>query len=165
MTKHKHHGVVNKQMIDFAFKKHGFTIQNYTSKNNMITVVVEKDYSKDFNIKFSGLIRLEASVFENMFDMFCVYTYPTFKEISNIIPKKGFNHIYSDGSLCYAPPKRPLVEKWKFIDFVNAVDALIYNYFSIEYIGRGELFELEHGMAGLKQYEFICSRNLQRNKQ
>lgn len=165
MTKPKRHGVVNKQIIDFVFRKHGFTIQNYTSKNNVITVVVEKDYSKDFNIKFNGLIRLEVSVLENMFDMFCVYTYPTFKEISNIIPKKGFYHIYSDGSLCYAPPKRPLVEKWKFIDFVNAVDALIYNYFSIEYIGRGELFELEHGMAGLKQYEFIYSRNLQRNKQ
>lgn len=165
MTKHKLHGVVNKQIIDFAFKKHGFTIKNYTSKNNLITAVVEKDYSKDFNIKFNGLIRLEVSVLENMFDMFCVYTYPMFKEISNIIPKKGFYHIYSDGSLCYAPPKRPLVEKWEFIDFVNAVDALIYNYFSIEYIGRGELFELEHGMAGLKQYEFIYSRNLQRNKQ
>lgn len=155
MTKHKHHGVVNKQIIDFAFKKHGFTIQNYLSENNRITVVVEKDYSKDFNIKFNGLIRLEVSVIENMFDMFCVYTYPKFKEISNIIPKKEFYHIYIDGSLCYAPPKRPLVEKWEFIDFVNAVDALIYNYFSIEYIGRGELFELEHGINGIKQYEFI----------
>lgn len=165
MTKHKRHGGVNKQIIDFAFKKHGFTIQKYTSKNNVITVVVEKDYSKDFNIKFNGLIRLEASVLENMFDMFCVCTYPMFKEISNIIPEKSFYHIYSDGSLCYAPPKRPLVEKWKFIDFVNAVDALIYNYFSIEYIGMGKLFELEHGMLGLKQYEFIYSHDLQRNKQ
>lgn len=165
MTKPKRHGVVNKSILDFAFKKHGFTIQNYTSKNNLITVVVEKDYSKDFNIKFNGLIRLEVSVLENMFDMFCVYTYPTFKEISNIIPKKGFYHIYSDGSLCYAPPKRPLVEKWEFIDFVNAVDALIYNYFSIQYIGKGALFELEHGMVGLKQYEFIYSHHLQRNKQ
>ena len=47
-----------------------------------------------------------------MYDMFCVYTYPKFKEISNIIPKKAFYHMYEDGSICYAPPKRPLVEKW-----------------------------------------------------
>ncbi len=159
MIKHKRHGAVNKQIITFAFKKHGFSVQNYASKNNVITVIVEKDYSKGFNIKFNGLIRLEVSIIENMYDMFCVYTYPKFKEISNIIPKNGFYHIYPDGSLCYAPPKRPLVEKWEFVDFVNAVDALLYNYFSIEYIGKGELFELEHGLTGLRQYEFICSRN------
>ena len=64
-------------------------------------------------------------------------------------------HVNYDGSLCYAPPRRPLDEEWTFINFVNAVDSLIYNYFCIEYIGKGSLQELEHGNTGLKQYDYI----------
>lgn len=164
MTKRIHRGAINKQIIEFAFKKHNYMIDDYFDNQDVVTVIAEKDYSKDFNIEFNGLIKLEVIIIKKMYDMFCVVTYPKFREISNIIPKKGFNHIYSDGSLCYAPPKRPLVENWEFVDFVSAVDSLIYNYFSIEYIGSGELVELEHGTAGLEQYEFISLNKSKRQE-
>lgn len=164
MTKLKHHGAISKSEIEFSFRKYGFIIKSYVKQNNIIVLIVEKNYSKDFNIMFNGLIRLKIFVDENMYDALSINTYPLFQEISNIIPKKSFYHIYRDGSLCYAPPQRPLVEKWKFEDFVKAADSLIYNYFSIEYIGKGELFELEHGQTGLEQYEFIYSRNLKNIK-
>lgn len=160
MTKNKHHGtIINQQYIKNCFNKYNFFVDEIVTYNNYFKVYISKDYSKDFNIKFDGLIKLEVIISPQMYDCFCVFTYPKFKEISNKIPKKPFYHIYSDGSLCYAPPKRPLDENWKLTNFINAVDALLYNYFSIEYIGKGDLFELEHGYKGLKQYEFIFKNN------
>ena len=55
---------------------------------------------------------------------------------------------------------QPLAESQeKFIDFVNAVDSMINNYLSKEYIGVGCLTELEHGKAGLNQYKNLISQN------
>ena len=153
MTKNKHHGQINKSSIIFSFNYFNFQIESYIEKTNEIKVTVTKDYSKSFNIEFDGKIKLEVFINPHMFENFCVFTYPKFIEISNIIPKKPFYHIYSDGSLCYAPPKRPLDEKWKISDFINAVDSLIFNYFCIEYIGTSSLLELEHGNTGKIQYE------------
>ncbi len=155
MTKVRHHGVINKNDIELSIKKYGFRIVDYTENNEHIKTIIEKDYSKNFNIDFNGNVKVECIIVKKMYDMFCVYTYPKFKEISNIIPKKAFYHMYEDGSICYAPPKRPLVEEWKLEDFINSIDSFFNNYFSIEYIGKGELFQLEHGEKGLMQYEFI----------
>ena len=164
MIKNKLHGVINKSEIESAFKKHKFLIKTYLNNKNKIIIVVEKNYSIDFNIEFNGLIKLKIIINKEMYNNFCIMTYPLFKELSNIIPKKGFNHVYPNGDLCYAPPKRPLVEKWRFEDFVQAVDALIYNYFNVEYIGTSGLFELEHGQKGLEQFEFICLKNKKYSK-
>lgn len=164
MTKNKHHGQISKSSIISSFKYFNFQIENYIENNNEINVIVTKDYSKSFNIKFDGKIKLDVLINPYMFENFCVFTYPKFIEVSNIIPKKPFYHVYSDGSLCYAPPKRPLDEKWKISDFINAVDSLIFNYFCIEYIGTSNLLELEHGNTGQIQYEVyrkIANRSFQ----
>ena len=68
------------------------------------------------------------------------------------------NHICLNGNICYGPPSRPINEKWKFIDFVNAVDSMINNYFSKEYIGVGTLTELEHDLKGLRQYDKLIKK-------
>lgn len=155
MIKHKHRGAITKDEVIFSFKSKGFSIENYSEENGKITVEVTKDYSSSFNIEFNGLIKLKALIAISLYKYFSIITYPTFYEISNLIPKKAMYHVNYDGSLCYAPPRRPLDEEWTFINFVNAVDSLIYNYFCIEYIGKGSLQELEHGNTGLKQYDYI----------
>lgn len=155
MTRVKHHGVINKDDVELAIKKYGFKIVAYSENEKNITTTIEKDYSKSFNLDFNGIIKVECIIIRKMYDIFCVYTYPKFKELSNIIPKRPFYHMYEDGSICYAPPKRPLVEKWNLVDFISSIDSFFYNYFSIEYIGKSELFQLEHGETGLMQYEFI----------
>ena len=155
MTKVKHHGAITKKDVENVFKKYGFNVVKYSEDEIYINVIVRKDYSKKFNIEFNGIVEVKCSIVKRMYDAFCVYTYPTFKEITNLIPKDAFYHVYSDGNICYAPPKRPLVEKWRLIDFINSVDSFFYNYFSIEYIGTGKLFQLEHGDRGLMQYEYI----------
>ena len=155
MIKHKHHGAITKDEVSFSFKSKGFSIENYSEENSKIIVEVKKDYSSSFNIEFNGLIKLKVLIPINLYKYFSILTYPKFYEISNLIPKKAMYHVNYDGSLCYAPPGRPLDEEWTFINFVNAVDSLIYNYFCIEYIGKGNLQELEHGNAGLMQYDYI----------
>lgn len=155
MIKHKHRGAITKDEVIFSFKSKGFSIENYSEENGKITVEVTKDYSSSFNIEFNGLIKLKALIPISLYKYFSIITYPTFYEISNLIPKKAMYHVNYDGSLCYAPPRRPLDEEWTFINFINAVDSLIYNYFSIEYIGNGTLIELNHGYAGLQQYNFL----------
>lgn len=153
MTKSKPHGVINyNQNINNAFKVNDFKVINYIYGCDCIIYYVSKDYAKKFNIDFNGQITLEVKVNFNFFKFLTPYFYPKFKEISNIIPKSIDNHIYPNGDICYAPPSRPIYEKWKFINFVNAVDSMINNYFSKEYIGIGTLTELEHGLKGLKQY-------------
>lgn len=153
MIKNKHHGQINKSSIISSFNYFNFQVENYIESTNEVKVTITKDYSKYFNIEFDGKIKLEVFINPYMFENFCMLTYPKFIEVSNIIPKKPFYHICSDGFLCYAPPRRPLNQKWKIRDFINAVDSLIFNYFCIEYIGTNNLFELEHGTTGLIQYE------------
>ena len=159
MTKSKPLGVINESSIKYAFSIFGYKIEKCIETNNLFKVQVSKDFSKSFNITFDGLVRLEAIIYKKMYESFCVFTYPKFVELTEIIPKKGYCHIYPDGSFCYAPPQRPLEEKWNLKDFVNSIDALINDYFSIEYIGYGELKELEHGDVGLLQYNIMKNNN------
>lgn len=154
MIKSRRRGVINKEEIISSFNSKGFSIINYEEYNEIAIVIVKKNYSSSFNVQFDGLVELKVTIYLNMYNSFSRLTYPKFFETSNLIPKKTFYHVYTNGSLCYAPPKRPLDEGWNFINFVNAVDALIYNYFSIEYIGNGTLKELEHGYTGLYQYDY-----------
>lgn len=140
----------------FNLKK--FKTIDYIYGNDCTIYHVMKNYSKKFNIEFNGIILLEVKVYYNPFKILSPCFYPEFKEISNIIPRNIDNHIYSNGNICYAPPYRPIYEKWGFIDFINAVDSMINNYFSKEYIGTGTLIELEHGKKGLKQYNFLISK-------
>lgn len=159
MTKSKLRGVMNNNdRICSAFKINGFKIINYIYARDYTIYYVSKDYAKKFNIDFNGKITLEVKVNFNFFKCLMPYFYPNFKEISNIIPKNIDNHIYPNGNICYAPPSRPVNEKWRFIDFVNAVDSMINNYFSKEYIGTSTLTELEHGLKGLKKYDNLISK-------
>lgn len=128
MTKVIHRGVINKKDIEVSIKKYGFKILDYNENNEYIKTIIEKDYAKSFNIDFNGMIKVECIIMRKMYDMFCVYTYPKFKEISNIIPKKAFYHMYEDDSICYAPPKRPLVEKWSLEDFISSIDSFFRTF-------------------------------------
>lgn len=167
MIKSKHHGVINNnEKINNAFKVNGFKVINYVYANDCTIYYALKDYSEKFNIDFNGKITLEIKVNFNFFKLLTPCFYPNFKEISNIIPKNADNHIYPNGNICYAPPFRPINEKWDFINFVNAVDSMINNYFSKEYIGIGTLIELDHGLKGLEQYNNLISKkyfNFQKN--
>lgn len=158
MTKHKHHIVLNRENITFFLKRYGFEVLDYKIQDKKIQVLVYKDYSTFFNIEFNGKIELEITINPNLSQEVNLLTYPTFKEVSNIIPKKAFYHITKDGCICFAPPSRPMEEKWQFSDFLSSIDAYLFNYFTTEYIGQGELFELEHGQLGLEQYEIIKRR-------
>lgn len=160
MIKSKRLGPINNhQKIINAFRLNGFKIINYIYARNCTIYYVSKDYAEKFNIDFNGVILLEVKVNFNFFKTLTSCFYPSFKEISNIIPKKVDNHIYPAGNICYAPPYRPIYEKWNFKDFVNAVDSMINNYFSKEYIGNGYLVELEHGQQGLRQYNNLISND------
>ncbi len=152
MKKNIHHIVINIKSINVSFKYWGYTVNNIVYGNSKIIVLCEKDYSENYNIEFNGKIKLKAEFDLNLSSNFASQYFPKFYEYSNIIPKNNNYHIYNDGSICYAPPIRPLLEKWQIIDFVSAVNSMISNYFAIEYIGRSTLKELEHGIIGLYQY-------------
>ena len=158
MTKNKHHGVINKKLVYKSMKKYQFTVEEYEEDINSIFVIIKKDYSKTFNFSFDGVIKLKVTINKKMYELFWRETYPQFTEITSKIPKESFYHIYTNGSICYAPPRRPIDEKWQLSDFINAVDSLINNYFSVEYIGVGCLNELEHGIRGLQQYEAMRNK-------
>ena len=158
MIKNKLHGVMNTKDIINNFAIKGFNVINYIYANKCIIYYVSKDYAKKFNIDFDGNIILEVKIRFEFFKFLTPIFYPTFKEVSNIIPKHVDNHIYPNGNICYAPPYRPIYEKWNFIDFINAVDSMINNYFSKEYIGTGFLTELEHDQAGLNQYKNLITQ-------
>ena len=153
----------NHEEIIQSFINKGFKMLNYIYARDCTIYYVSKDYAENFNIDFNGKIILEIKMNFNFFKFHVPYFYPDFKEISNIIPKNVDNHIYLNGNICYAPPLRPINEKWKFIDFINAVDSMINNYFSKEYIGTGTLIELEHGLKGLKQYDNLVYKQNQKN--
>lgn len=155
MTRSKHLGANNNKLIIKSFNIKGFKVLNYIYANNFIIYYITKDYSANFNINFNGKVELEVVIPFNFFETLIPIYYPLFKEVSNIIPKNADNHINYNGTICYAPPYRPIHEKWKFIDFVNAVDSMINNYFTIEYIGTSSLIELEHGINGCVQYSFL----------
>lgn len=84
----------------------------------MIKVTFEKDYSKDFNIDFDGLIKLNI-----------IYDYGKIKSIQ--IKEKG-------------KIKELLDEIKKFKEFydiktddvITIIDMYFANYFNIEYIGK-----------------------------
>lgn len=84
----------------------------------MIKVTFEKDYSKDFNIDFDGLIKLNI-----------IYDYEKIKSIQ--IKEKG-------------KIKELLGEITKFKEFydiktddvITIIDMYFSNYFNIEYIGK-----------------------------
>ena len=82
MIKVKHRGAVSRNEIEFALKKYNYKILNYCDSKDLIKVIISKDFSKEFNVKFAGNITIEVTVFKNMYDFFCVFTYPKFKEIS-----------------------------------------------------------------------------------
>ena len=156
MIDHKRLGVMmTENQIKAYFRQCGFQAISYSSDDKKATIRVLKDYSKSFNIDFDGIVELEVIIFFEMTSNLWLGTYPKFKEITNQIPKKSYNHIYNSGNICYAPTQRPLNEKWKLPNFISSVDAMINNYFTTEYIGTGTLFELEHGDLGLKQYNII----------
>lgn len=159
MIKNKPPGAMNNKKIISIFNIKGFDVINYIYAKDCIIYYVSKDYAKRFNIDFDGKIILEVKIKFAFFKFLGAHFYPTFKEISNIIPKNIDNHIYPNGNICYAPPYRPIYEKWKFIDFVNAVDSMINNFLSKEYIGIGCLTELEHGQIGLQQYNNLITQN------
>ena len=58
MTKVRHHGVINKNDIELSIKKYGFRIVDYTENNEHIKTIIEKDYSKNFNIDFNGNVKV-----------------------------------------------------------------------------------------------------------
>lgn len=155
MIKHKHHGVIKKEQILSSFRLYNFNIISYDEHEHIAHLIVTKDYRRNFNFDFNGIITLDVQINLKMYKNFNSLLYPKFKEISNLIPKTAMYHFYQDGSLCYAPPSRPLEENWSLGNFIKAVDALINNYFCIEYIGSSTLFELEHGNIGLEQYEYF----------
>lgn len=57
-----------------------------------------------------------------MSDKLRVCYYLKFIELTSIIPKSVENHIYSDSSICYDSPQRPIDEKWKGENFIVAVE-------------------------------------------
>jgi hypothetical protein len=71
MTKNKHHGIIiNQQYIKNCFNKYNFFVDEIVTYNNYFKVYISKDYSKDFNIKFDGLIKLEVIISPQMYDYF-----------------------------------------------------------------------------------------------
>lgn len=159
MIKNKLPGVIKKEQILSSFKLYNFNVVSYDEQGHIGHVIVTKDYNENFNFDFDGLVKLDVSIDLKMYENFWIFSYPKFIETSNLIPKKPMYHIYQDGSLCYAPPARPIKEKWFLSDFIKAVDSLINNYFCIEYIGSSTLIELEHSDIGKMQYEYLSKLN------
>lgn len=155
MIKNKHLGMITKNEIINAFSSFNFIINSYTDYNDYIIVEVLKDYSLTYNYSFNGNVKLKVIISKKIYIDYSIINYPKFIEVSKIIKRKPYNHISNDGVICYAPPERPLYEKWCFRDFVNSVDAMISDYFEVEYIGKGELKQLEHGNKGIVQYSIM----------
>lgn len=150
---------MNDKQIKSSFKIKGFTINKYFEEKGIIFIDVSKDYSKGFNIEFDGYIRLLVKIDKNFFNHKYKYIFnPVFYELNDIIPKKVKNHFYIDGSICYAPPERPLHEGWQLLDYIEAVDSMINDWFNKEYLGVSKLRGLEHGQKGKIQYHHLKNR-------
>lgn len=145
--------------IKQIFNKYDFKTISFIYAANGLIFIVEKDYSKNFSFHFDGIVRLKVMIYFQMERTLNITTYPEFYELSNKIPKKAVNHIYSNGSICYAPRQRPFQENWNLSRFVSAVDAMINNFFSLEYTGKSLLVELEHGDRGVRQYNNLLRDN------
>lgn len=82
----------------------------------MIKITFEKDYSKDFNIKFYGWIRLNI-VYENGKVVSIKEKKKTKELLEEITKFKEFYNIKTD-------------------DVITIIDMYFANYFNIEYIGK-----------------------------
>lgn len=82
----------------------------------MIKITFEKDYSKDFNIKFYGRIRLNI-VYENGKVVSIKEKKKTKELLEEITKFKEFYSIKTD-------------------DVITIIDMYFANYFNIEYIGK-----------------------------
>jgi len=82
----------------------------------MIKITFEKDYSKDFNVKFYGLVKINI-IYENG-KVVSIKEKKKPKELLEDIRKfKEFYSIQTD-------------------DVITVVDMYFANYFNLEYIGR-----------------------------
>lgn len=86
----------------------------------MIKITFEKDYSKDFNIKFYGLVKVNI-IYEN-------------GKVVSIKEKKKAKELLEDIT------KFKKNYKIKTDDVITVVDMYFANHFNIEYIGT-PLFE------------------------
>lgn len=145
---------MNEKQIKDLFKLRGFNIKAIFVLNQQIELIVYKDYSKGFNIEFDGNVILKIIINKMFFKFPNVYNIKFYEE-NNLIPKQARNHFYSDGSICYAPPERPIYENWKLLDYIDAVDAMLNDWFNKEYIGASKLRGLEHGDIGKIQYNIL----------
>ncbi len=82
----------------------------------MIKVTFEKDYSKDFNIKFYGLIKVNI-IYENGKVVSIKEKNKAKELLGKIIKFKEFYDIKTD-------------------DTITLIDMYFDNYFNIEYIGK-----------------------------
>lgn len=82
----------------------------------MIKVTFEKDYSKDFNIKFYGLIKVNI-IYENGIVVSIKEKNKAKDLVKEIIKFKEFYDIKTD-------------------DTISLIDIYFANYFNIEYIGK-----------------------------
>lgn len=82
----------------------------------MIKVTFEKDYSKDFNIKFYGLIKVNI-IYENGIVVSIKEKNKAKDLVKEIIKFKEFYDIKTD-------------------DTISLIDMYFANYFNIEYIGK-----------------------------
>ena len=77
---------MNNKNIISSFNTKGFDVINYIYAKDCIIYYVSKDYAKKFNINFDGNIILEVKIRFEFFKFLTPDFYPTFKEISSIIP-------------------------------------------------------------------------------
>lgn len=82
----------------------------------MIKITFEKDYSKDFNIKFYGLIKLNI-IYEN-------------GKVVSIKEKKKARELIEDIT------NFKNNYKIKTDDVITIIDMYFANYFNIEYVGK-----------------------------
>jgi len=150
---------INENTIRKVFNNMGFKVNKIDFCMGKFYVIVSKNYSKNYNIEFDGNISLKAVIDDRMNIYLSREYYPEFYEVSNVIPHKRQYHINENGSLCYAPYQRPLREKWELKHFVNAVDALVADWFHMQYIGESQLKGLEHGERGIEEYIQMISTN------
>lgn len=84
----------------------------------MIKVTFEKDYSKDFNIDFDGIIKLDIIYDDGKVKSIQIEEENKIKELLSEITKfKEFYDIETD-------------------DVITIIDMYFANYFNIEYIGK-----------------------------
>lgn len=82
----------------------------------MIKVTLEKDYSKDFNIKFYGLIKVNI-IYENGKVVSIKEKNKARELVEEIMKFKEYYDIKTD-------------------DVITIIDMYFANYFNIEYIGK-----------------------------